>query len=74
MYNVMGQITTGPTEKLLVGPAGHWIEELTRFAVELGMDTFIFWPAEDRLRQIERFTAEVVPGVREAVARARGSA
>jgi len=74
VYNLMGQITTGPAQQLLVGPASHWIEELTRFAVELGMDTFIFWPAEDRLRQIERFAAEVVPGVRAAVARARGRA
>lgn len=71
-YNLMGQITAGPTERLLTGPVNHWIEELTRFAVELGMDTFIFWPAEDHLRQIERFAAEVVPGVRAAVAQARG--
>jgi len=74
VYNVMGQITTGPAQRLLVGPVSHWIEELTRFAVECGMDTFIFWPAEDRMRQIERFAAEVVPGVRVAVAQARGSA
>jgi hypothetical protein len=70
----MGQITAGPAQRLLVGPVSHWIEELTRFAVEFGMDTFIFWPAEDRMHQIERFAAEVVPGVRAAVARARGSA
>jgi alkanesulfonate monooxygenase SsuD/methylene tetrahydromethanopterin reductase-like flavin-dependent oxidoreductase (luciferase family) len=74
VYNVMGQITEGPAQRLLVGPVSHWIEELTRFAVELGMDTFIFWPPEDRMHQIERFAAEVVPGVRAAVARARGSA
>ena len=74
VYNVMGQITTGPAQRLLVGPVSHWIEELTRFAVEFGMDTFMFWPAEDRMRQIERFAAEVVPGVRVAVAQARGSA
>jgi len=74
VYNVMGQITEGPAQRLLVGPVSHWIEELTRFAVEFGMDTFMFWPAEDRLYQIERFAAEVVPGVRAAVARARGSA
>jgi hypothetical protein len=37
------------------------------------MDTFIFWPAEDRMRQIEIFATEVVPAVREAVARARSS-
>jgi alkanesulfonate monooxygenase SsuD/methylene tetrahydromethanopterin reductase-like flavin-dependent oxidoreductase (luciferase family) len=73
-YNLMGQITAGPAESLLVGPVAHWVDELTRFAVELGMDTFIFWPADDRLRQVERFAVEVVPGVREAVARARGSA
>ena len=35
------------------------------------MDTFIYWPADDRLRQIERFAAEVVPAVREQVARQR---
>jgi alkanesulfonate monooxygenase SsuD/methylene tetrahydromethanopterin reductase-like flavin-dependent oxidoreductase (luciferase family) len=74
VYNLMGQITAGPAQRLLVGPVSHWIEELTRFAVEFGMDTFMFWPAEDRVRQIERFAAEVVPGVRAAVARARGSA
>ena len=74
VYNVMGQITTGPAKKLLVGPVSHWIEQLTRFAVELGMDTFIFSPAEDHVRQIEHFAAEVVPGVRAAVAQARGGA
>ena len=36
------------------------------------MDTFISWPADDRLRQIEQFAAEVVPAVRQQVARARG--
>ena len=74
VYNLMGQITTTPTERLLVGPVDHWIEQLTGFAIECGMDTFIFWPADDRIRQIERFAAEVVPGVRAAVAQARGSA
>ena len=72
IYNLMGQITAAPAQRLLVGPVSHWIEELTRFAVELGMDTFIFWPAEDHIRQLELFGAEVVPGVRAAVARARG--
>lgn len=74
VYNVMGQITTGPAERLLVGPVSHWIEQLTRFAVELGIDTFVFWPADERLRQMELFAAEVVPAVRIAVAQARGGA
>jgi alkanesulfonate monooxygenase SsuD/methylene tetrahydromethanopterin reductase-like flavin-dependent oxidoreductase (luciferase family) len=71
VYNVMGQITPGPAQQLLVGPVGHWIEQLTHFAVDLGMDTFIFWPAEDRLRQMTLFATEVVPAVRAAVAQAR---
>jgi hypothetical protein len=37
------------------------------------MDTFIFWPLGDHLRQLERFAREVVPGVREAVARQRAT-
>lgn len=51
-----------------------WVEQVTRFAAELGMDTFVFWPEADRLSRIELFAAEVVPAVRAAVARARGSA
>lgn len=71
IYNVVGQITEGPARALLQGPPADWIETLTTFVIELGFDTFIFWPAEDPRRQLERFAAEVMPGVREAVARAR---
>jgi alkanesulfonate monooxygenase SsuD/methylene tetrahydromethanopterin reductase-like flavin-dependent oxidoreductase (luciferase family) len=68
VYNLMGAITEGPAEGMLHGPPSHWIEELTRFAAELGFDTFVFWPAENPVGQLERFAADVVPGVREAVA------
>jgi alkanesulfonate monooxygenase SsuD/methylene tetrahydromethanopterin reductase-like flavin-dependent oxidoreductase (luciferase family) len=71
IYNVMGRITSGPATQLLEGPPSHWIEELTRWVTELGFDTFVFWPNEDPVRQVERFIADVVPGVRERVARAR---
>jgi alkanesulfonate monooxygenase SsuD/methylene tetrahydromethanopterin reductase-like flavin-dependent oxidoreductase (luciferase family) len=71
IYNVMGRIADGPATRLLEGPPSHWIEELTRFVTELGFDTFVFWPNEDPVRQIERFAADVIPGVREHVARAR---
>ena len=70
IYNVMGLITDGPVQNLLTGPADYWVDELTRLAVEVGMDTFIYWPADDRLRQIELFAAEVVPAVQEQVAKA----
>ena len=51
-----------------------WVDELTRLAVEVGMDTFIYWPADDRMRQIELFAAEVVPAVKDQVAKVRGVA
>jgi alkanesulfonate monooxygenase SsuD/methylene tetrahydromethanopterin reductase-like flavin-dependent oxidoreductase (luciferase family) len=72
IYNIMGLITTGPVQDLLVGPVDYWVEELTRLVVEVGMDTFIYWPASDRVRQIELFAAEIVPAVQKQVAAARG--
>ncbi len=73
LYNVMGLIADGPVHGLLTGPVSYWVEELTRLALEIGMDTFIYWPSDDRLRQMERFAAEVVPAVQAEVAKARGS-
>ncbi len=72
IYNVMGLIIDGPLQGPFTGPVVHWVNELTRLAVEVGMDIFIYWPADDRLRQIERFAAEVVPAVQEQVGRLRG--
>jgi alkanesulfonate monooxygenase SsuD/methylene tetrahydromethanopterin reductase-like flavin-dependent oxidoreductase (luciferase family) len=71
VYNISG-IIGEEGEGLLDGSASRWIEELSRFALELGMDTFIYWPAEDHVRQIELFASEVVPAVRETVAAERG--
>jgi alkanesulfonate monooxygenase SsuD/methylene tetrahydromethanopterin reductase-like flavin-dependent oxidoreductase (luciferase family) len=71
VYNISGMIGE-EVEGPLSGPASRWIEELSRFALELGMDTFIYWPAEDHVRQVELFASEVVPAVRETVAAERG--
>ncbi len=68
--NVSGRIGE-PGEGPLDGPPSRWVENLARLAVEFGMDTFIFWPADDRVRQVELFAGEVVPAVREAVAAER---
>ncbi len=68
IYNVMGQIM--PTQRgYLQGPVPHWVEDLTRFAVELRIDAFIFWPTGDQERQFEVFAREVVPAVRKAASR-----
>ncbi len=65
-YNVNGRI--GPEgDGLLEGSVSKWTEGLTLLILELGMDTFIYWPSEDHVRQIETFANEVVPAVREAV-------
>jgi alkanesulfonate monooxygenase SsuD/methylene tetrahydromethanopterin reductase-like flavin-dependent oxidoreductase (luciferase family) len=69
VYNVGGRIADGPTNALLDGPPEHWVETLTRFAEELGFDTFVFWPDEEPLLQLERFAEEVVPSLRPAGAR-----
>jgi alkanesulfonate monooxygenase SsuD/methylene tetrahydromethanopterin reductase-like flavin-dependent oxidoreductase (luciferase family) len=68
LYNVSGMVVDGPTRSLLEGPPDHWIETLTNFVVELGLDAFVIAPTEDVLGQIERIGEEVAPGVREAVA------
>lgn len=46
----------------------EWIETLTSWAVELGFDTFVFWPITDAQDQLRVFADEVVPAVREQVA------
>lgn len=71
VYNVNGLILDGPTRGLLQGSPQHWIETLTSFAVELGFDTFIFWPDGDPLQQLERFANDVVPGLRQSESRSQ---
>jgi hypothetical protein len=64
ILNVGGMIADGPAGKLLHGPPAHWIETLTGFVTEVGFDGFVLWPDGDVVAQVERFAAEVVPGVR----------
>ena len=51
------------------GAVSQWVEELTEFAIEDGIGTFIVMG--DDAATMERLGAEVVPAVREAVAAAR---
>lgn len=71
IYNVIGAI--GPYTGLngLVGSVELWVDTLTSWALDLGFDTFVFWPMTDPVRQVELFAREVVPAVRAKVARAR---
>jgi alkanesulfonate monooxygenase SsuD/methylene tetrahydromethanopterin reductase-like flavin-dependent oxidoreductase (luciferase family) len=63
IFNVGGRIADGAARDLLDGPPEHWIETLTG-ARDLGFDTFVVWPAEQPLEQLQRFADEVVPALR----------
>jgi len=69
IYNIGGSITDGSGgDGVLVGPVERWVETLLEWAIDPGIDGFIFWPTTDELAQVERFAAEVAPAVREALA------
>jgi alkanesulfonate monooxygenase SsuD/methylene tetrahydromethanopterin reductase-like flavin-dependent oxidoreductase (luciferase family) len=72
LYNVMGSIT--PVQRdLFHGPAGHWVEILAELYTSYQMNTFVFWPEDDRERQSRVFAEDVVPAVRAALADAATS-
>ena len=69
IYNIGGLITDGAGgEGVIVGAARQWVDTLTEWAHDPGIDAFIFWPTADELTQVERFASEVAPAVREALA------
>ena len=66
VYNLMGRFQSAHDERF-EGPVSYWVDELAGL-VEIGMDTFVFWPAgDDPLGQIEMFASEVAPAVRSAI-------
>jgi len=71
IYNVVGTIGAGRGGNGLSGDVQTWVETLTGWAVDLGLDTFIFWPMTAPRAQLEVFAAEVVPGVRQRVTERR---
>jgi alkanesulfonate monooxygenase SsuD/methylene tetrahydromethanopterin reductase-like flavin-dependent oxidoreductase (luciferase family) len=64
ILNINGTITDGASAGPLNGPVDQWTDELTRFVVDYGFDTFVLW-AEGGRDQLPRFANEVVPVVRE---------
>jgi hypothetical protein len=58
---------------LFHGPAGHWVETLTKLYTSYQMNTFVFWPENDHERQSRVFAEDVVPAVRAALAEAATS-
>jgi alkanesulfonate monooxygenase SsuD/methylene tetrahydromethanopterin reductase-like flavin-dependent oxidoreductase (luciferase family) len=72
IYNVIGAIGPFRGGQGLVGETQLWIDTLTEWAVELGFDTFIFWPATAPRQQLDLFAAQIVPAVRQRVSEIRG--
>jgi alkanesulfonate monooxygenase SsuD/methylene tetrahydromethanopterin reductase-like flavin-dependent oxidoreductase (luciferase family) len=73
IYNVVGAIGQRDGGSGLNGDAASWADTLTEWVVNLGFDTFIFWPTTAPLAQLETFAREVVPAVRAGVADRRGA-
>jgi alkanesulfonate monooxygenase SsuD/methylene tetrahydromethanopterin reductase-like flavin-dependent oxidoreductase (luciferase family) len=71
IYNVVGTIGPARGGPGLTGDVASWVDTLTDWSVDLGFDTFIFWPMTAPLDQLEVFAREVVPGVRQRVAERR---
>ena len=67
LYNVVGSIGSRHGGQGLNGPVELWIETLTGWATDLGLDTFVFWPQDATEQQVRLFAEEVVPGVLEEV-------
>jgi alkanesulfonate monooxygenase SsuD/methylene tetrahydromethanopterin reductase-like flavin-dependent oxidoreductase (luciferase family) len=65
--NVSGTITDGgPPAAWLTGPVEHWVEELGALASEHRFSGFVLW-SDGGPEQLERFAAEVGPGLRAAL-------
>jgi alkanesulfonate monooxygenase SsuD/methylene tetrahydromethanopterin reductase-like flavin-dependent oxidoreductase (luciferase family) len=73
LYNVVGSIGPRQNGQGLNGPVELWVETLSEWAVDLGFDTFIFWPADPTERQVRLFAEEIVPAVLEEVNATRTS-
>jgi alkanesulfonate monooxygenase SsuD/methylene tetrahydromethanopterin reductase-like flavin-dependent oxidoreductase (luciferase family) len=72
IYNVVGAIGSRISGSGMTGDVQAWVDALTEWSVDLGFDTFIFWPTASSLAQLEVFAEEVVPRVRQAVSDRRG--
>lgn len=70
LYNFGGAVTDGPRgDGPLDGPVEQWVATLTEWALEIGVEAFIYWPPDTP--SLERFAAEVAPAVREGVREGR---
>ncbi len=70
VFNLSGRFAS-VERGYLQGPTALWIAQVTELVIEKGMSAFVMGPGDDAVGDLQRFAAEVAPGVREAVASAR---
>ncbi|HEX6300912.1 MAG TPA: LLM class flavin-dependent oxidoreductase [Acidimicrobiia bacterium] len=70
LVNVGGVISEGENAGPWKGPVEQWVDQLTDLVRNHGFDTFVFWPEDNPVDQINCFR-EVAVQVREAVAAER---
>ncbi|WUH97901.1 LLM class flavin-dependent oxidoreductase [Spirillospora sp. NBC_00431] len=70
VYVLEGSLDARDARGFLHGPPRQWIYELTELAIGHRVDSFLFG---GRPEQLTEFALEVVPAVREQIARERGS-
>jgi alkanesulfonate monooxygenase SsuD/methylene tetrahydromethanopterin reductase-like flavin-dependent oxidoreductase (luciferase family) len=68
LYNIIGRIDPAGTEPFDENAAA-WAERLVEFVLSAGVTGLMLTPMADHERQVEVFAAEVVPAVREALAK-----
>lgn len=72
ILNIHGEIIEGRSTGLLNGPVEQWVDDLTALTLDYGMNAYVLMA--DDLDQVRRFAQEVVPQVRDQVARQRAAA
>jgi alkanesulfonate monooxygenase SsuD/methylene tetrahydromethanopterin reductase-like flavin-dependent oxidoreductase (luciferase family) len=65
LLNIGGVIDeVEPGDSPLTGPVDHWVDTLSSWASDIGIDSFLLYPAEGRADQVRTFAADVAPAVR----------
>jgi alkanesulfonate monooxygenase SsuD/methylene tetrahydromethanopterin reductase-like flavin-dependent oxidoreductase (luciferase family) len=71
MLNFGGTIGPASADGGLGGSADEWVERLSVWATEVGIDTFILWPSVSGAEQVELFGSQVAVQTRVEVGRRR---
>jgi hypothetical protein len=71
IYNVVGAIDARTAPSAFSGDVDAWVDALAGWSLDLGFDTFIFWPTTSPLDQLTRFAGEVVPQTRKRIQEGR---